>query len=313
MADIQQYLDNIANAEKGEDVRWSIHDGIEAINNEVVANTTASNNAVAQATAASTASQQSAASAAESAEAANATNEQYNVFINMPINRNTFIKEQNLGSVFTDEIISQITSGTFSDITIGSTVGDWTCVHINYANSKQNVPYATFMVLKNLIDFADSPISDISKGYLGCKLFTSEEKIQLLENNLAQHGLTGHLSKNPLVVPTILSANSMSYSTVLKEYAIPSVYNIFGVAGIGCRDVSEYPYAGQFSLFKLGGSRLLNLNKDWIYTWSVNNIDGVFNSYITYGRRYSGVWVPSYYTVTIKISGYYLPYISIVS
>lgn len=34
MADIQRHLDNIADARKGEDVRWSIHDGIKAINEE---------------------------------------------------------------------------------------------------------------------------------------------------------------------------------------------------------------------------------------------------------------------------------------
>ena len=39
MANIKQYLDNIKNAIFGKDVRSSIHDGIEAINNEVVDNT----------------------------------------------------------------------------------------------------------------------------------------------------------------------------------------------------------------------------------------------------------------------------------
>lgn len=42
MADIKKYLDDIAKAERGEDVRWSIHDGIQAINDE----STKSNEAV---------------------------------------------------------------------------------------------------------------------------------------------------------------------------------------------------------------------------------------------------------------------------
>lgn len=44
MANIKQYLDNILSAILGKDVRQSIHDGIEKINNEVIENTTLSNN-----------------------------------------------------------------------------------------------------------------------------------------------------------------------------------------------------------------------------------------------------------------------------
>lgn len=39
MANIASYLNDIADAVQGEDVRWSIHDGIQAINNEVVSTT----------------------------------------------------------------------------------------------------------------------------------------------------------------------------------------------------------------------------------------------------------------------------------
>jgi hypothetical protein len=44
MANIQEYLNNIKNAIFGKDVRSSIHDGINAINNEVISNTTLTNN-----------------------------------------------------------------------------------------------------------------------------------------------------------------------------------------------------------------------------------------------------------------------------
>lgn len=46
MANIAEFLKKIADARYGKDVRDSIHDGIEAINREVEANTEASNNAV---------------------------------------------------------------------------------------------------------------------------------------------------------------------------------------------------------------------------------------------------------------------------
>lgn len=44
MANIREYLNNIKNAIFGKDVRSSIHDGINAINNEVISNTTLTNN-----------------------------------------------------------------------------------------------------------------------------------------------------------------------------------------------------------------------------------------------------------------------------
>lgn len=44
MANIQEYLNKIKNAIFGKDVRSSIHDGIDAINNEVISNTTLTNN-----------------------------------------------------------------------------------------------------------------------------------------------------------------------------------------------------------------------------------------------------------------------------
>lgn len=119
MANIQSYLDAIANAEKGEDVRWSIHDAIEAINTDVNTAVTKSNQASTSAANSANAASQSAASAQSAANSAANVAAVQNIILDKGINHKNIYRGKNLGSKLTNEQKNAIITGSFDDLYIG--------------------------------------------------------------------------------------------------------------------------------------------------------------------------------------------------
>lgn len=257
MANIQQYLDNIANAEKGEDVRWSIHDGIEAINNEVVENTTASTNAVTQATAASTAAQQSAASAAESAEAANTAMEAVaeqtyfaNVFASTK-NLNRYIDYKKIGDVITEEQLTDIRSGNFEIVKLGSMIGPFIVVDINYFNT---LSYPHILVMYNGIINTQSMCSDEAKflqGETGLIVYLEQNYNNIMNIINSTFGSGAVKSLSHLGIGAISSDKKTAAGGVFNQpYWVPSMEELIGYR------TDNVPYQcddrfKQYSLFSL--------------------------------------------------------------
>lgn len=237
MANIQQYLDNIAKAEQGEDVRWSIHNGIDAINKEVVKNSTECATAVEQATLSSTAAQNSANDAATSAEAANTAVERYGsafaILTKMPALKLLF-EENELGPTLTDDLYKDIQDGTFKKVKIGSVLRNgerrWTCVDINYINGF-NKPHAVFLDMQppDSKTYLYSTNDDIMRGTLGKSLYS----VAALKKTITDHINAFFLNENRILNFTsteIVSINStsgvVSGGYLSTNYRLPEISQI---------------------------------------------------------------------------------------
>lgn len=240
MADIQQYLDKIAKAEAGEDVRWSIHDSIEKINQDV---STATNIANASKTAAEnaaiTAEQASAAANTAAGSVANAT-WLTNLFEIMP-NRRAFIRHKNLGE-FDDSWYALIKNGVFDDICVGdywSSIisGDKIMiVDIDYYGERQSNAANESVLLTPSVDVID--IKGVISRWLKPSLLKSTlgySDCAINDDDFVQQGIVEHFQNagfdpNRHIISirkaTQYSRGSMQFIT--KKFWLPSVMQVTG-------------------------------------------------------------------------------------
>lgn len=289
MADIQQYLDAIADAEKGEDVRWSIHDGIKAINDDVVAfessvdtkiatiESTASQ-AVTDAQNASTAAQNS----ANSAQAAANTAEQMasdiagttwigEIFLK-PTNMNGFNSDRSLGTKVTTEQLEMIAAGDFSDLHVGDY---WTGENSHYGNARiAHLDYKLNLEKHHAVIIFDDVFvwngsygwkyytdqTDQKNANLGCSVFVEENNhVTNIGNDFGIP--SDHIESVSETIPSD-SMNSNAYTDKACKIQIPSMVQLLGIC---VNDLFISDSIDQLALFK-NDLRMIKINMN-IYYW----------------------------------------------
>lgn len=265
MADIQQYLDQIAKAEAGEDVRWSIHDSIEKINQDVVIATNTANASKTAAENAATIAEQAAAEANTAAGSVENATWLANLFQLMP-NRRRFNRYRNLGQSMTLEQYQGIQAGDFKDIDL--CVGDYweqselrmIVADINYYDRFRNdinnkLIYPSIDVL-DMVGFDSKWLADgrtKKMGYADCILLHEGDFRTKVIRRFEQFGFSkGRCSK------TLKLCQSQASSGInISDYLwLPTVFQIWGcqmpslgssVAGSGVTTANgqllfSYPY-----------------------------------------------------------------------
>lgn len=286
MADIQQYLDQIAKAEAGEDVRWSIHDSIKKINQEVVETTRIANES-------RTAAQESAESAESSMRAANtAKNAVENITWSATtltgiINRGNFIRGKNLTGM-QSYIIRELRKNEVGDLFVGdymigaTTRTIYRIAHINYGKYILNCSecYEDFDIdnpepddkkmkifgRNNIVIFPDSPLMEGTlysnttdtvgtRGYIGSKMVADATVWKgLIRIFMEDIGIRP--SSTMFYAPSGVDSNGFitGVASVNDRAILPSEMCVYG-----CRALSKIKhtvicptFAEQFSLFKSG-------------------------------------------------------------
>lgn len=311
MADIQQYLDQIAKAEAGEDVRWSIHDSIEKINQEVVETTRIANES-------KTAAQESAESAESSMQAANTAKDAVeNITWSATTltginNRGNFIRGENLTDM-QSYIIQELRKREVGDLFVGDyMVGRRTNIkyriaHVNY--NKYNLectecyeetdidnPIPDDKKVKiygrnNIILFPDeqlmigglygSSTSELgTRGYLGSRMVIDENVWKGLTRTFMED-IGIRPSETIFFAPSGVDSNGFitGVATVTDRVILPSELCVYG-----CRALSKIKqkivcttFVEQFSLFKSGPRIGYDTNytgsEKWFWLMEPNDLD----------------------------------------
>lgn len=236
MADIQQYLDQIAKAEQGEDVRWSIHDSIEKINQEVVIATSTANASKTAAENAATRAEQAAAEANTATESVENATWLTNLFQIYP-NVRSYIRGKNLGTGLTSTQLESIRAGDFSEIRLGDFWIDknsqyddhaFLVVDINYPSKRYPTIYPSIEVLD--IGGVESHWLDPTKtgtlGYLDCVLNNPQNATyKTVKNRFAAMGFLPEFCKS---IQKVIQTAKGSGGFINASYWVPSAGNMWG-------------------------------------------------------------------------------------
>lgn len=309
MADIQQYLDRIANAQKGEDVRWSIHDSIEKINQEVGIATSTANASKTAAENAATIAEQAAAAANTAAGSVENATWLTNLFEVMP-NKKAFVRHRNLGE-FTDEWYYRINNGLFEDFCVGDywsdEMGDGKIMIVDIDYYGKRFPHSRSVDVVDVKGvtsrWLQPSLLRASLGYTDCVLNASI--LNEVQNEVIRHFESVGINPNKHIA-SIRKSTQYSKGTMQslqKQFWIPSVMQITGsfLPATGANyTMYNQPYTDdwqQWALCKLDVNSLLehvdenskvllreicsfdaNGDATYVYTYFVN---GLSNSQIT--------------------------------
>lgn len=286
MADIKQYLDQIAEAERGEDVRWSIHDAIDKINQEVETATRTANES-------KTAAQESEKNADSAMRAANTAKDAVenatwsSTTLTSIINRGNLIRGKNLSGQ-QSYIIQELKKTEVGDLFVGDyIIGEHTrniyrIAHINYkkynlhcSESYEEMDYDNpipedkeFKIYgrNNIILFPDKPLmSDAlysntsttvgTGGYLQSRMVTDESVFKELSRTFMMD-VRIRPSSVTFYAPSGVDSNGFitGVGSVEDCVILPSELCIFGSRVLSKikQKIYNSSFTEQFSLFKSG-------------------------------------------------------------